>query len=173
MAKTPHPAAASPAKASRPAAAPAATPAIRPGAKKPVATSQQQEVSPRRVGAPVVVRKRKKAEHRERATDDRTTVKVKVRATEMGYYRHIRRREGDVFSMKLPIEADGSIIMPSWCDEANPNEPVRITTGTQELKARHDETLLAKMQLGARRAEEDDDDEPKSSAVDPDEDEAI
>lgn len=60
---------------------------------------------------------------------------IKVRAITMGYYGHIRRREGDVFKVR-----DGDI-SSRWMERVGPDTPEQITTGQQELRRKHDEII--------------------------------
>lgn len=62
--------------------------------------------------------------------------RLKVRALQVGYYEHIRRRVGDVFSIERP--QDFSAV---WMQEVGASTPERITTGTQALRQMHDETM--------------------------------
>lgn len=68
----------------------------------------------------------------------RPGLKVKVRATRMGYYDHVRRREGDVFIYTMGLKETK---LPSWVERTDPRTPERITTGVQELRQKHDEIL--------------------------------
>lgn len=68
--------------------------------------------------------------------------KVKVRATRMGYYDHVRRREGDVFAYTLGPKEKA---LPSWVEPVDPRTPERVTTGVQELRQKHDEILRDRM----------------------------
>jgi hypothetical protein len=72
----------------------------------------------------------------------RPGVKFKVRALRMGYYDHIRRREGDVFLYTMgPKETK----LPSWVERVSDRTPERVTTGVQELRQKHDEILQSRM----------------------------
>lgn len=66
--------------------------------------------------------------------------RLKVRATRMGYYDHIRRREGDVFVF---AHVEGTPL-PSWVEQVDARTPERITTGAQELQRHHDEILASR-----------------------------
>ena len=68
-----------------------------------------------------------------------TPGRLRVRATQLGYYGEIRRREGDVFTI-----AGASEFSPTWMERVDPHTPERITTGAQELRKFHDETMRAK-----------------------------
>ena len=65
---------------------------------------------------------------------------IAVRAIRMGYYNHERIRDGDTFM--LLQESDFS---DTWMEKA-PGAQRKITTGTQELKKKHDELLAASNQ---------------------------
>lgn len=70
----------------------------------------------------------------------------KVKAIEMGYYRHSRRRAGDVFMIYNAQE-----FSPKWMEYAGSSDPEKITTGQQELERQRRETLedrLAKKKAG-------------------------
>lgn len=63
---------------------------------------------------------------------------IKVRATTMGYYGHIRRREGDVLKVR---EGDFS---SRWMERVDPHTPEKITTGKEELRRQHDEIIASR-----------------------------
>jgi len=77
---------------------------------------------------------------------------LKVRATQLGYYEHIRRREGDVF--KLVAEAH---FTPSWMTYVDPRTPERVTSGPEALKNHHDEMLASRYAPSGSMHEADDD----------------
>ena len=60
----------------------------------------------------------------------------KVRATQMGYYDHIRRRLGDVFVIQGEHEFSGR-----WMEKVDASTPERITTPNQAIKQQHDDIL--------------------------------
>jgi hypothetical protein len=69
---------------------------------------------------------------------------IKVRATQMGYYDHVRRREGDVFVV------ESSQFSKKWMERVDAETPERVTTAKQALKEQHDEIL------GGRQSSRDD-----------------
>jgi len=60
----------------------------------------------------------------------------KVRATAMGYFNDERKRPGDVFTLKYAHQ-----FSHKWMERADARTPERTTTGQQELRRAHDETL--------------------------------
>lgn len=74
--------------------------------------------------------------------------KLRVRATEVGYYNHIRRRVGDVFDLVGVILEDGTLdsFSPRWMEAVSPKTEEKITTGVQELRRQHDEILATRVQ---------------------------
>lgn len=72
--------------------------------------------------------------------------RVKVQAVKAGYYGHIRRRPGDVFSIEQPSE-----FSRIWMQVVDPDEPDRITLGTQAIREDHDQRLTQKAQEAALR----------------------
>jgi hypothetical protein len=104
--------------------------------------------------------------------------RLKVRATQTGYYDHLRRRPGDVFFIDAtPLEADvkvgnkvtrkkGEIAAFSdrWMEVVDPKTPESITTANDEIRRQHDELLAARFggQTGStlERSVEEDDDNP-------------
>lgn len=77
---------------------------------------------------------------------------IKVRAKQMGYFDHIRRRVGDVFTIpadRHPADhktKPGELIHFSsrWMEVVDPRTPERITTPNQALAQQHDEILEMK-----------------------------
>lgn len=69
---------------------------------------------------------------------------IKVRAIRMGYYDHVRRREGDVFVV------DSSAFSAKWMERVDAHTPERVTTAAQALQQQHDEIL------GGRQSSRDD-----------------
>lgn len=61
---------------------------------------------------------------------------IKVRATKLGFYNNLRRREGDVFVLR-----DSNQFSKKWMEEVPASTPNRVTTGNQDLKRQHDETI--------------------------------
>lgn len=84
---------------------------------------------------------------------------VKVRATQLGYYDEIRRREGDVFIIRSLKDFSAK-----WMQRVNPGTPERITTGVEELRKKHDELLRERMPGG--NAPMLTDDEPGDNPLD-------
>ena len=83
-----------------------------------------------------------------------------VRATQLGYYDHARRRPGDVFSM-TEIDAYGGrksedgkrVSRPcSWVVPVDPRTPERISGSQQAINDRHDEILGGRL-AGDRSSE--------------------
>lgn len=71
-------------------------------------------------------------------TTTRTAPKkpLRVRATRLGYYGDMRRREGDVFTI-----ADESLFSEKWMERVTAKTPESTTTGAQELQRRHREII--------------------------------
>lgn len=69
---------------------------------------------------------------------------LKVRATQLGYYDHVRRRPGDVFVV------DASQFSAKWMETVDGATPERVTTAAQAIRQQHDEIL------GTRSASRDD-----------------
>lgn len=69
---------------------------------------------------------------------------IKVRATQMGYYDHVRRHVGDVFVVDL------SAFSHKWMERVDGDTPERVTTAKQAIQQQHDEIL------GGRQASRDD-----------------
>jgi hypothetical protein len=59
----------------------------------------------------------------------------KVRATRIGYYDHVRRREGDVFLV------DARAFSGKWMERVHPSTRERITNSPQALRKAHDDIL--------------------------------
>ena len=73
---------------------------------------------------------------------------VKVRATRLGYFDHIRRRPGDVFTIPIMPSVDGDAAGPygrwfseRWMEVVPARTPESITTPAQALKQTHDDIL--------------------------------
>ena len=77
---------------------------------------------------------------------------LKVRATRMGYYDHIRRRERDVF-----VLSDEAHFSRRWMERVDPGTPERVTTGAEELRAKHNETIRDRVSGGVQAAADEDD----------------
>lgn len=73
--------------------------------------------------------------------------RVKVQATKMGYYDHIRRRPGDVFWIHAP--EDFSTL---WMQAVDVTLPERITLGTAAIREDHDRLLTQKATEAALRS---------------------
>jgi len=69
---------------------------------------------------------------------------IKVRAIRMGYYDHIRRREGDVF-----VIANEQAFSDKWMEKVDPRTRERTTSAPQALRQQHDEILGGKVTGGA------------------------
>lgn len=63
----------------------------------------------------------------------------RVRATQMGYYDHIRRREGDVFTIHKMQDYSAN-----WMEFVSKSTPEKITTGLEDLRAQHDRELATR-----------------------------
>jgi hypothetical protein len=70
-------------------------------------------------------------------------VVLKVRAIRVGYYDHVRRREGDVFVIKDPKE-----FSTIWMEPVKPNVPEQVTSAPEALKKHHDEVQMERYGLG-------------------------
>ena len=71
------------------------------------------------------------------APPDPATRRFKVRALELGYYDHARRRPGDVF---LVNERDFS---RKWMEPVDPATPEKTTGATEALRREHGELMAA------------------------------
>jgi len=69
----------------------------------------------------------------------------RVRATMLGYYNNIRRREGDVFTLDRAHDFSGR-----WMERVDAAVPEKITTGAQELRRKHDEELAGRAPASGR-----------------------
>jgi hypothetical protein len=78
---------------------------------------------------------------------------IKVEATKMGYYDHIRRRPGDVF--RIAKEEDFS---DNWMRRVDERTPERVTTSQQALKAQQEEikSLKDRGELAAKTDDAED-----------------
>jgi hypothetical protein len=94
--------------------------------------------------------------------------KVKVRATDMGYYRHIRRRVGDVFILTLPVD-NGQVTLPSWVEQVDPKEPLRITTGVEAMNEIRMQARASQMSRKQQLREEAEGEDPIGDATADDE----
>jgi len=63
----------------------------------------------------------------------------KVRATQLGYYDHIRRREGDVF-----VVSGERAFSAKWMERVDSRTPDSLTTGSVALRRAHDELVSGK-----------------------------
>ncbi len=76
----------------------------------------------------------------------RSSDTVRVRAVRMGYYGEERRRVGDVFDMDVNLAESAS-----WVEEVDPRTRPKRTTGKEELKKQHAETMKERAaQAGAQ-----------------------
>jgi hypothetical protein len=80
-----------------------------------------------------------------------TTGRIKVRATQVGYYDIKRRREGDVFFINGPHE-----FSKRWMEIADKGEQLRETGAQAALDKRHDEILGGVAERQAPREDDDD-----------------
>ena len=73
--------------------------------------------------------------------------RLRVRATMVGYYEHIRRREGDVFVIEGTILPSGHLdcFSHKWMEAVAPTTPTRVTTPAVDLVRKHDELLRSKV----------------------------
>lgn len=71
----------------------------------------------------------------------------KVVATRLGYYDHVRRREGDVFIVDAEHFADAEL-PGGWMERVDALTPERTTTAPQALKQEHDRILGGKVTGG-------------------------
>lgn len=76
--------------------------------------------------------------------------RIKVRATQVGWYGLQRRREGDVFFIDKASE-----FSERWMEQVDRSTPLKKTGAQEALDKKHDEILGGKAQ---RPANEDDDD---------------
>lgn len=74
--------------------------------------------------------------------------RIKVRALQMGYYDHARRREGDVFYLESEKH-----FSKKWMVRVDEATPERVTTAKQALQQQHDE-IMASRTPGAGTGEE-------------------
>lgn len=99
--------------------------------------------------------------------------RIKVQATQMGYFDHIRRRAGDVFTIPGDTYEEDQVVTDAttgrdrtmhragevqafstrWMRRVSGSTPERITTGKEDLARQHDELLSSKM--GGTRPEPD------------------
>ncbi len=61
---------------------------------------------------------------------------IKVRAIEIGYYDHVRRREGDVF-----IIANAQAFSPRWMEMVSAGVPEKVTGAKAALEQIHDDIV--------------------------------
>lgn len=64
----------------------------------------------------------------------------KVKAIELGYYNHLRRREGDVFRLKAAAD-----FSEKWMVKVAETTPEKTSSSQQELDRKHDEILAGRM----------------------------
>lgn len=64
---------------------------------------------------------------------------AKVRALRLGYFDNERKRAGDVFWIHNAAE-----FSPKWMEYAGATDPVKVTTGNQELRKQHVAIMAAK-----------------------------
>lgn len=68
------------------------------------------------------------------------TDRIRVRATQVGYYDHARRRLGDVFDLH-----DQAHFSSRWMEYVDEAEPLKVTGPNEALRKRHDEILGGKV----------------------------
>ena len=68
----------------------------------------------------------------------------KVRAIAPGYYDLVRRRDGDVFTIKNQQEFSSK-----WMVRVPASTPDKVTTGQEEINRQHDEVLSDKLKTKA------------------------
>ncbi len=77
--------------------------------------------------------------------------RLKVQATEMGYYGDARRRPGDVFVLQNAKRE----FSEKWMRPVPPETPERVTTGKDSLRRQHDETIAERYQPGLQTGRDD------------------
>lgn len=70
-------------------------------------------------------------------------IKVRVLEGQLGYYGDVRRREGDVF-----VITDIKHFSKRWMEFVDKRTPNRVTTGSEELRKKHQELLEEKSGKG-------------------------
>lgn len=70
-------------------------------------------------------------------------VPIKVVATALGYYDHVRRRPGDVFTI-----AGERLFSERWMERVDPRTPEKHSTAQQAINEKHDEILGGKVKSG-------------------------
>jgi len=66
---------------------------------------------------------------------------IRVRATQLGYYDHVRRRPGDVFTIRSEQE-----FASVWMEKVDPRTPERVTTAANALREEHERLRALKEQ---------------------------
>lgn len=88
--------------------------------------------------------------------------RIKVMATQTGYYDHIRRRPGDVFfidgaGLEADVVVNGKVtrkkgdvaaFSTKWMEEVEDSTPESHSTANQHLRRQHDELLASRYQEG-------------------------
>src|SRR6266545_1643270 len=69
------------------------------------------------------------------------TAPLKVRATAIGYFEHLRRRVGDVF-----LIPDDSYFSNKWMERVDPRSPEKVSTLPEALRQQHDEILASRLE---------------------------
>ncbi len=87
-----------------------------------------------------------------RPTSPPASGRLKVRATQVGYYDLIRRRVGDVFYLH-----DAQAFSSKWMERVDEATPEKITTGQHVINQQHDELLALKMNSGGPSASANED----------------
>lgn len=70
---------------------------------------------------------------------------IRVRATRIGFYDLIRRREGDVFTI-----ANEQAFSENWMERVSANTPEKVTSGTDDLRRKHAELQAEKTPQGQK-----------------------
>jgi hypothetical protein len=72
--------------------------------------------------------------------DKPVATRIKVRATQMGYYDHIRRHPGDVFYIDRE-----QVFSTKWMERVGEHVRERVTSAPDALRRQHDEILQSRM----------------------------
>lgn len=106
------------------------TPGILMGSPRPATTSVQSRVATEQAND-----KRRKEQEQRAAATPAPAGRIKVEATQTGYYDHARRRPGDVFTIDGTQDADGNVIAFAdvWMKRVDERTPERMTLGNQEI----------------------------------------
>lgn len=79
--------------------------------------------------------------------------RIKVVATQDGYYQHVRRREGDVFLL-IPVRTSAGKVVSAeeqfskkWMERVSLQAKVNVSTSKQKLQEDHDSIIRERMGL--------------------------